>query len=104
MWRDDLNPAVRLRLQREQQRHRAEEAERNEQERQDRIAARDELHELEADYSRAGLRLSELLRGKPERYRSEQELSWWTLADLLPRIRSAEANYRRLAGLEDNDV
>ena len=60
----------------------------------------DKLHELEASYSQAGRCLSELLRGRPERYRGEAEFCWWYLADLLPRIRAAEEHYYKLAGLE----
>ena len=40
-----------------------------------------------------------LQRGSRERYRGEKELAWWFLSDTLPRIRHAEAHYRRLSGL-----
>jgi hypothetical protein len=98
----DAETQKRLREQREaRERQRKEDEERKEQSRQQRIAARDELHGLENQYSAAGIRLGQLLRGQRQRYRGEQELGWWFLVDLLPRIRIVESRYRRLAGLED---
>ena len=103
VWRDQMTAAQsselqRLRAQRERQREK--EALHREQERAARIAARTELHRLERDYSQASAKLSQLRRGRSERYRGEQGLAWWYLADTLPRIRQAEADYWRLAGLE----
>jgi len=103
VWRDDMTPAARVELRQAQERREREKAEKSErlqQQRQQRITARDELHGLERDYSSAGSRLTQLLRGMPQRYRGEERLAWWFLSDSLPRIREAEARYRRMAGLE----
>jgi CHC2-type zinc finger protein len=103
VWRDEITKDQSRelrRLQNQRERQRAKEAARKEQERQQQIAARDQLHRLENDYSQASVRLSRLRRGAPERYRGEEGLAWWFLSDALPRIREAEFTYRRLAGLE----
>jgi len=97
------DPATQKRLRErreERERQRRQEEECKEQERQERIHAREALHGLERDYAAANHRLTQLRRGQPGRYRGEEGLAWWFLADSLPRIREAEFVYRRLAGLE----
>jgi hypothetical protein len=105
VWRDQLTADQGRELQRlqaERERQRAKEIQRTEQERQERIAARNQLHSLERDYSHASVRLGHLRRGAVARYRGEEGLAWWFLADTLPRIRQSESDYRRLAGLENH--
>jgi DNA polymerase III alpha subunit len=103
VWREDMTADQSRelrRLQAQRERQRAKDAARTEQERQQRIMSRNQLHELERDYASASAILTQLQQGRTERYRGEESLAWWFLADTLPRIRQAEFNYRRLAGLE----
>ena len=105
-WRDEsLSVHERQRIASERanrERERVAERARIEAELQNRISVRDELHQLERDYSRASARLTQIHHGAQPRYRGEENLAWWFLSDTLPRIREAEANYYRLAGLETN--
>jgi hypothetical protein len=71
------------RLQAERQRAEQAAQEKLRQERAERIAARDQLHMLEKWYAKAT---------------AEHDLD--AMADLLPRIRLAEENFWKLAGLE----
>lgn len=88
------------RIQREREEERRAESARIEQERQERVGACNALHALEKTYRFANRRLSQISQGARERYRGEQEMAWWLLADLVPRIREADINYRNIAGLE----
>lgn len=106
-WRDNVTPEQGRnlrRLQAERERQNADRATQAERQRQERIGARNELHRLERDYSEANARLTRLRRGAPDRYRGEQNLAWWFLSDTLPRIRQAESDYLRLAGLEGHVI
>jgi hypothetical protein len=95
-------PEFRQRLNRErverETRQRAEEQLRLEQ-RQKRLFARDWLHLMERVRKRIGNRLTVLQRGAREKFQGESELCWQILADTIDQIRSAEAEYFRLAGL-----
>jgi CHC2 zinc finger len=69
-------------------------------ERQERISTRDRLHQLEQLYRKTNDRLTELRKGATEVFPGEQETCWEILSDTLPKIREAEADYRRLAGVD----
>lgn len=92
----------RLRRERcERERRQAEAAAREEYLRRRRVEARDWLHFAEHIYAESSQRLSRLQQGAPEAFPGEIELHWEVLAFGLDTIREAEAEYRRLAGLEN---
>lgn len=103
VWREAMTPEQSRELRRrlvQREREQLARAELSTQQRKERFAMRDELHQLEREYSTANTRLSHLRQGAVPRYRGEEHLAWWYLSDTLPRIREAEARYYHLAGLE----
>jgi len=104
-WREeDLSDTERRDLQR-QKLEREQRAEREaiaaESARRTRIEARDHLHCLEGIYKEANVRLKQLSRGDAGQFDGERESCWELMANSLPLIRRADAEYRRLAGLEN---
>ena len=93
-WGGQASQSPEMRqLQAERERQRQEEASRVQQQRIERIASRNALHELEREYAAISARL-----GKVQD--QLKELAWWYLSDLHTRIREAEQRYYKLAGLE----
>ncbi|HEX3740048.1 MAG TPA: CHC2 zinc finger domain-containing protein [Terriglobales bacterium] len=85
-WREDMTPAEsnRLRrLQRDRERHRAEQSAEKERQRQERVSAAADLRAADALYCEAI---------------ADHDLNLMT--DLLPRVRQLEERYYPLAGLE----
>jgi hypothetical protein len=98
-----LTPAERQKLadekhQREQQH--ANQVAKEEAERQRRLETREWLHLLERTYEESSNRLSQLRTGATEDVPGEEQLHWEILALGLDAIRKAEANYYRLAEVQ----
>lgn len=104
-WREeDVTEAERRDLQRqklEREQRIDREALATERARRGRIDARDQLHQYESFYREASRRLTQLSQGVAEQFPGEQESCWEIMATSLPLIRRADAEYRRLAGLEN---
>jgi hypothetical protein len=69
------------------------------EERGKRLKAREWLHFLEHLYDQDSERLSQLRRGSPGQFPGEEEACWEFMSEMLPAIRRAETNYRRIAEL-----
>jgi DNA primase len=85
-WRGEMTQAESKALnfrQQERDCQRADEADRKESERRERIEARDHLHAVQTLYEEA-----------------IAEHDWLSMSELLPRVRQAEEQYWQLAGLE----
>ena len=85
-WRGEITQAESKALnfrQQERDCQRADEADRKESERRERIEARDHLHAVQTLYEEA-----------------IAEHDWLSMSELLPRVRQAEEQYWQLAGLE----
>jgi len=89
---------IRELLKRNEDRRQADEA-RIAEERSHRLKVRDWLHFLEHLNDQDSARLSQLRQGFPEQFPGEEEACWEFLSSCLPLIRSAEAEYLRLAGV-----
>lgn len=104
-WREeDLSEAERRDLQRqklERERSLLRSAIADASAHRTKIEARDHLHCLERIYKEANVRLTQLSRGDPEQFDGERESCWELMANSLPLIRQTDAEYRRLAGLEN---
>ena len=87
----------------ERERQREAEAAKAEADRKARIDARDLLHALERVKDQSSKRLARLRALSPalqESFGAEIERCWELLSELEPAIRDAEADYRKLAGME----
>ena len=74
------------------------------EERGKRLKAREWLHFLEHLYDQDSERLSQLRRGSPGQFPGEEEACWEFMSEMLPAIRRAETNYRRIAELKAGRV
>ena len=104
-WDDrSITSAAEIRkIQRDRDQYRAKQAAKEEQARQERIAACDWLHLLEQVYRHANERLCEVRKARVEKFPGECQMLWEILSDALPQIRSAAAEYSRLAGVGDGE-
>jgi len=99
----EVTPAGRKQIskaRRERERAEATAAAVKEDERRERIAARDWLHALESLYAEAASRLSELRQGAPADFPGEAEYCLLIMSEELDRIRQAETRYWQSAGFE----
>jgi hypothetical protein len=99
----EVTPAERKRIDkasRERKRAEATAAAEKEDERHERLEARDWLHALESLYAEAASRLSELRQGAPEDFPGESEYCLLIMSEELDRIRQAETRYWQAAGFE----
>jgi hypothetical protein len=99
---DETGTTSRSEIRRQRQARAREQAEAEAEAERYRRAAidkRDWLHLLERLYRDSNARLTGIRKGAPESYKGEEEVLWGILADALPQVRTAAAEYAQVTGV-----